>query len=128
MHSGEINIDYITKIEGSAGLKVIIKDGQVEDLKFLIKDYRRFYTEAVKGKPYIAASAFLSRICGCSPLNCQQLCRGSVYSCSLFYSRLYYSSIVISSGQQMDSWIEHSMYSNNDLRIFRYIILGASGG
>jgi len=64
MHSGEINIDYITKIEGSAGLKVTIKDGQVDDLKFIIKDYRRFYTEAVKGKPYIAAASFLSRICG----------------------------------------------------------------
>ncbi len=64
MHSGEINIENITKIEGSAGLKVTIKDDQVEDLKFIIKDYRRFYTEAVKGKPYIAASSFLSRICG----------------------------------------------------------------
>jgi len=64
MHSGEITIDAISKIEGTAGLTVKIKNGQVEDLKFLIKDYRRFYTEAVKGKPYIAASSFLSRICG----------------------------------------------------------------
>ncbi|MFZ5424943.1 MAG: Ni/Fe hydrogenase subunit alpha [Patescibacteria group bacterium] len=64
MHSGEINIDNITKIEGSAGLKVTVKDGKVEDLKFIISDYRRFYTEAVKGKPFIAAPSFLSRICG----------------------------------------------------------------
>lgn len=64
MHSGEITIDNITKIEGTAGLKVTIKDGKVEDLKFMIKDYRRFYTEAVKGKPIIAAPSFLSRICG----------------------------------------------------------------
>jgi len=64
MHSGEINIEHITKIEGTAGLKVKITDGKVENLKFIIKDYRRFYTEAVKGKPYIAASSFLSRICG----------------------------------------------------------------
>ncbi len=64
MHTGEITIDAISKIEGTAGLQVKVRNGQVEDLKFLIKDYRRFYTEAVKGKPYIAASSFLSRICG----------------------------------------------------------------
>jgi sulfhydrogenase subunit alpha len=64
MHSGDITIDSITKIEGSAGLKVTITDDKVTDLKFLIQDYRRFYTHAVKGKPIIAVPAFLSRICG----------------------------------------------------------------
>jgi sulfhydrogenase subunit alpha len=64
MHSGEITIDSITKVEGTAGLKVTVADGKVTDLKFIIKDYRRFYTETVKGKPYIAAPSFLSRICG----------------------------------------------------------------
>ncbi len=64
MHSGEITIDTITKIEGTAGLKVTVADGKVKDLKFIIKDYRRFYTEAVKGKPFIASPSFLSRICG----------------------------------------------------------------
>jgi sulfhydrogenase subunit alpha len=64
MHSGNITIDNITKIEGSAGLDVTVEDGKVKDLKFLIKDYRRFYTQAVKGKPFIAAPSFLSRICG----------------------------------------------------------------
>lgn len=64
MHSGEITIDNITKVEGSAGLKVRVQNGQVQDLKFMIADYRRFYTQAVKGKPIISAPAFLSRICG----------------------------------------------------------------
>ena len=64
MHSGEITIDSITKIEGTAGLKVTVADGKVADLKFIIKDYRRFYTDTVKGKPIIAAPSFLSRICG----------------------------------------------------------------
>jgi sulfhydrogenase subunit alpha len=64
MHSGEITIDNVTKIEGSAGLRVTIQDDKVTDLKFLIQDYRRFYTEAVKGKPIIAVPSFLSRICG----------------------------------------------------------------
>ncbi len=64
MHSGDITIENISKIEGTAGLEVKIADGKVQDLKFIIKDYRRFYTEAVKGKPFIAAPSFLSRICG----------------------------------------------------------------
>lgn len=64
MHSGEITIDNITKIEGTAGVQITVKDDKVVDLKFIIKDYRRFYTEAVRGKPFIAAPTFLSRICG----------------------------------------------------------------
>lgn len=64
MHSEDITIENITKIEGTAGLTVQIEDNTVKDLKFIIKDYRRFYTQAIKGKPYIAAPAFLSRICG----------------------------------------------------------------
>lgn len=64
MHSGEITIDNITKVEGTAGLKVIVENGKVKDLKFMVKDYRRFYTEAVKGKPFVSAPSFLSRICG----------------------------------------------------------------
>ena len=64
MHTGEVTIDNITKIEGSAGLKVKIENGAVTDLKFIIQDYRRFYTKAVEGKPIIAVPSFLSRICG----------------------------------------------------------------
>lgn len=64
MHKGNITIDNITKIEGTAGLEVTIDNDTVKDLKFMIKDYRRFYTEAVKGRPFIAAPSFLSRICG----------------------------------------------------------------
>ncbi len=64
MHSGDITIDQITKIEGSAGMKVTVRDGAVTDLKFFIQDYRRFYTKAVQKKPAVAAPQFLSRICG----------------------------------------------------------------
>lgn len=64
MHSGNITIENITKIEGNAGLSVEVENGKVKTLKFMIKDYRRFYTEAVKGKPFLSAPSFLSRICG----------------------------------------------------------------
>ncbi len=64
MHSGNITIENITKIEGSAGLDVTIENGKVTDVKFKIQDSRRFYTDAVKKKPLISAPSFLSRICG----------------------------------------------------------------
>ncbi|HNU76559.1 MAG TPA: nickel-dependent hydrogenase large subunit, partial [bacterium] len=64
MHSGNITIENITKIEGSAGLDVTIENGKVIDVKFKIQDSRRFYTDAVKKKPLISAPSFLSRICG----------------------------------------------------------------
>jgi len=64
MDNGTISLDHITKIEGNAGLEVKVKDGQVEDLKFIIGDYRRFYTTAVQGKPIAMVPSFLSRICG----------------------------------------------------------------
>lgn len=64
MHNGTITIDDISKIEGSAGLEVEIQDSQVTSLKFIISDYRRFYTKVVKGKPCLTAPSFLSRICG----------------------------------------------------------------
>jgi sulfhydrogenase subunit alpha len=64
MPSRNLIIDTITKIEGNAGLKVVIEDDMVKDLQFLIKDYRRFFTTAVRGKRIIAVPSFLSRICG----------------------------------------------------------------
>jgi coenzyme F420-reducing hydrogenase alpha subunit len=64
MSSRNLAIDTITKIEGNAGLKVIIEDGEVKDLQFSVSDHRRFFTTAVKGRRMIAVPSFLSRICG----------------------------------------------------------------
>lgn len=57
-------IDEVTKIEGSAGLDVVIRDGRVDDVKFSINEYKRFYTKAMIGKPVMAIPQLLARICG----------------------------------------------------------------
>ena len=62
MPDRNIVIDTITKIEGNAGLKVVIEDGAVRNLQFIIADYRRFFTTAVRGKRVVAVPSFLSRI------------------------------------------------------------------
>jgi coenzyme F420-reducing hydrogenase alpha subunit len=59
-----ITIETITKIEGNAGLKVVIEDEEVKDLRFIVADYRRFFATAVRGKRVVAVPSFLSRICG----------------------------------------------------------------
>lgn len=64
MHQENIEIKNITKVEGSAALRITIDEDKVTDLKFVISDSRRFYTQAVKGKPVVAVPSFLSRICG----------------------------------------------------------------
>ena len=64
MVNRNIRIDTITKIEGNASLKVVIEDGAVKDLQFIVADYRRFFTTAVRGRRIVAVPSFLSRICG----------------------------------------------------------------
>lgn len=64
MASRNIVIDAITKIEGNAGLEVVVEDGAVKDLRFKITDYRRFLTMAARNKRTVAVPSFLSRICG----------------------------------------------------------------
>jgi sulfhydrogenase subunit alpha len=64
MPNRNIVIDTIAKIEGNAGLKVVIEDEVVKDLQFTVSDYRRFFTTAVRGRRVVAVPSFLSRICG----------------------------------------------------------------
>lgn len=60
----KFSIDEITKIEGAAGLDVTLKDGRVESVHFEIDEYKRFYTQAMVGKPVMAIPQLLARICG----------------------------------------------------------------
>ena len=64
MHTFDLNLDRITKVEGSAALEVRVKDNKVEHVHFKITEYKRFFTEAMKGKPITALPQLLARICG----------------------------------------------------------------
>lgn len=63
-HSFDVNIDKLSKIEGHADLDIKIREGKVEDVRLRVMDNRRFYEEAVKGKPFNAVPQLVSRICG----------------------------------------------------------------
>jgi coenzyme F420-reducing hydrogenase alpha subunit len=60
----QICLDHITKIEGDASLHITLEEGKVTDVHFRTEEYKRFFTEAMKGKNIMAIPAHLSRICG----------------------------------------------------------------
>src|SRR3989338_2944553 len=74
----DLTIDEMTKVEGAASVDVKIRSGVVESVKFGITEYKRFYTQAMRGKSITALPQLLARICGtCS--NAHLLC--SIEAC-----------------------------------------------
>lgn len=64
MHDININIEGLSKIEGHLDMDVVIKDGKIEDVKFMIMENKRFFENAIIGKPFLQIPQLLSRICG----------------------------------------------------------------
>src|SRR3989304_7620867 len=60
----DLSLEEISKIEGAAALDLSVKDGRVTKCQFKNPEYKRFYTQAIKGKAAVAAPALLARICG----------------------------------------------------------------
>ena len=60
----DINLSEISKIEGAASLIIKIRNKRIEDLKFSISEWKRFYTQAIRGKPILAVPQLVARICG----------------------------------------------------------------
>ncbi len=66
MHNIDLDLSLaeITKIEGAATLDLKIRNGVVKQCKFSISEYKRFYTQAIRGKPISAVPQLVARICG----------------------------------------------------------------
>lgn len=79
MHQVDLSLTKeITKVEGAATLDVKISNGKIEKCQFGITEFKRFYTQAIRGKPYVTLPALLARICGtCS--NAHLIC--SIEAC-----------------------------------------------
>jgi coenzyme F420-reducing hydrogenase alpha subunit len=80
MHQADfdLNTGELTKVEGAAALDLKVRGGKVEHAHFCIIEYKRFFTEAMKGKPIEAIPQLVARICGtCS--NAHLLC--SIEAC-----------------------------------------------
>jgi len=46
MHNLDLSLSDISKIEGKASCDIKIRHGKVEDVKFSISEFKRFYTRA----------------------------------------------------------------------------------
>ncbi len=78
MHTFDLSMEHITKVEGNASLHLKVENGKVLEVKFQIDEYKRFFTEAMKGKAPVAIPPHLARICGtCS--NAHVIC--SIEAC-----------------------------------------------
>ena len=74
----DLTLDRISKVEGSASLELRVRKGKVEYARFMITEFKRFYTHGMVGKPVVAVPQLLARICGtCS--NAHLLC--SIEAC-----------------------------------------------
>jgi sulfhydrogenase subunit alpha len=60
----DISIEEITKIEGNASVDIQVRDGKVTQCRFAIAEMRRFFMQAIRGKPMGAVPGQVSRICG----------------------------------------------------------------
>ena len=60
----DLSLDEVTKVEGAAKLAVKVRRGKVEKCTFAITEYKRFYTQAMRGKMYKSLPQLLMRICG----------------------------------------------------------------
>ncbi|MFA6603269.1 MAG: Ni/Fe hydrogenase subunit alpha [Patescibacteria group bacterium] len=73
MHTFDLSLEHVTKVEGAANVNVKVKDGKVESVRYEIAEFKRFYTRGIEGKPLMAIPQLLARICGtCS--NAHLLC------------------------------------------------------
>jgi coenzyme F420-reducing hydrogenase alpha subunit len=64
LRDGTLHLDKLSKIEGHGSLDIKIKNGKVAYVKLKITENKRFFTQAILGKPAIALPAMTSRICG----------------------------------------------------------------
>lgn len=60
----DLSIEEISKIEGAASLEIKVRNRKIEDLKFSISEWKRFYNQAIRGKPATAVPQLVARICG----------------------------------------------------------------
>jgi sulfhydrogenase subunit alpha len=62
--SMDIDVHYVTRVEGHGNLKARIRDGHLEECRWEIPEAPRFFEFMILGRPYYDAPFVTSRICG----------------------------------------------------------------
>lgn len=64
LHTFDLSLDEVTKIEGHAGLEVKVRNNVVVEAELKISEGKRFFQEAAIGKSFLELPNLFSRICG----------------------------------------------------------------
>lgn len=59
-----VNVEYLTRVEGHGNIIVNVKDGSLEECKLAIVEAPRFFEGMLKGRSIFEAQHITSRICG----------------------------------------------------------------
>ena len=59
-----VNVHYVTRVEGHGNIVVDVKNGEVKECRFEVVEAPRFFEAFVRGRPYHEINHITSRICG----------------------------------------------------------------
>jgi coenzyme F420-reducing hydrogenase alpha subunit len=63
-----IKVDYLARVEGEGGLKVVVRNGMVESAELSIFEPPRFFEAFLRGRAFSEAPDITARICGICPI------------------------------------------------------------
>ena len=63
-----IKTDYLARVEGEGGLKVVVRDGAVKSAELSIFEPPRFFEAFLRGRAGMEVSDIVARICGICPV------------------------------------------------------------
>ena len=63
-----IATEYLARVEGEGAMRVVVRDGAVEDVEFRIFEPPRYFEAFLRGRLYSDAPDITSRICGICPV------------------------------------------------------------
>ena len=63
-----IKVDYLARVEGEGGLKVVVRDGVVQSAELSIFEPPRFFEALLRGRAFSEAPDITARICGICPV------------------------------------------------------------
>ncbi len=63
-----IKVDYLARVEGEGGLKVVVRDGKVQSAEFKIFEPPRFFEAFLRGRHFAETPDIVARICGICPV------------------------------------------------------------
>ncbi len=63
-----LKVDYLTRVEGEASLRLELRDGVVEDVQLAIFEPPRFFEALLRGRQAAEAPDITARICGICPV------------------------------------------------------------